>query len=441
MKIRKIMLKKVWLSMFIFLCIFAPPILPINILFVLSSISLLFLLVWRSQNILFSGSIYSFIKSLIVFLVYVLLIMLLNMLYENVEILANNRVIVLYQLIILIPLQLINISYILEYSRRNNFSNYTLINLIISAGILQAVIALISFLLPNIRTLLLDVMSANTGKGRLYNNDEFISYRGYGFAETLLDTFGYGMGLIAGYCVIIGKEEKYKYYFYCIPILFAIMINSRTGLLIFILSLLPMVINSFKPKKIIRINVRKSINGLFMIVLFCLIGYIFLQFADNNSKTFNWILSGFRSISDFFTHQDSGYSLGSMRNSLLDDRFWQLPSSFINLLFGSGHSIFGMYNVLGIKSDVGYVNYIWISGVLGLVWICSLFLSMFFKAFLNCNNITFRYIVLFNIISFFVMMIKGNIIGYNAGTFITLLITFMILFHKDRQDMERINYD
>lgn len=109
----------------------------------------------------------------------------------------------------------------------------TILRCFINAGMIEFIFVIISYLSPEIRNVLLSFMGKNTGLSSLYTNySDFLSYRGYGFALELLDTFGFGTGILAGIAYIYRKVDK-KSYIVVACTLLANLLNSRTGLIVF----------------------------------------------------------------------------------------------------------------------------------------------------------------------------------------------------------------
>ena len=111
-----------------------------------------------------------------------------------------------------------------------------------------------------------------------------------------------------------------------------------------------------------------------------------------------------------------------MKNSMFSKDFWTLPDSFCGKLLGTGHSCFGTYRINGVASDVGYVNYIWIMGIAGTLVLLIFIACLFIHKIKNRKDKYEKIDLIFLMTSFFVMFIKGNIITYSAGTFITILL-------------------
>ena len=404
--------KNILMSVFVFLAIFAPPIVKFNVIYILFGISALYLLKKSERKIVVRDSLFAAL--FFALSVYLIIVVLINELITP-NIFIQNRIVVLYQFFILMPFQVVVAKFIWSINREEKALDW-IIDLIIYACLIEGVLVLVAFLFPAARSFFLDVMVMNGGNARIYASEEYLAYRAYGFADTLLDTFGYGMGLTAGIC-ILRNNKTYMSFISLLLCLFSSVLNSRTGILIFIIAIGIKLLWYMK-------NHRASfkIRYLFVVILLVAISYLAVDKELISTQSINWIIGGFSSVFNFITHKNTGYVLGSMKNSLFSKSFWELPPSIIERFFGTGHSCFGTYRINGYASDVGYVNYIWIIGYIGLGLLLVLLLHLFIKKYKQTNEEDKKYIIIFLMISFFVMFVKGNIITYSAGTFITILL-------------------
>ena len=106
-------------------------------------------------------------------------------------------------------------------------------SLLVKAGVAQGFCAVLAFLIPPIRQLF--VMF---GDQELFTNDYFLETRGYGFSMTLIDTFGYGMGLIGGYILLFkwSNMKKWEMITALLLIMFTVAVNARTGILVLLIA-------------------------------------------------------------------------------------------------------------------------------------------------------------------------------------------------------------
>ena len=151
-------LKKLFLIMYIFLILYAPPIIKnVNTLLIVFIFTLLVLIFkYRSKVICILKS--PDIKKIgILFAMYFgwyAISIILNFLFYK-EIYIENIIMNLYSMGLVIPISLVCVLFLLIYSQENNFKFNTLLKYTIYAGTIQGIICLLSFLFPPIKEFLL----------------------------------------------------------------------------------------------------------------------------------------------------------------------------------------------------------------------------------------------------------------------------------------------
>lgn len=416
------------LVVYLFLVIFSPPIIPnLNIIIpvtVYSLISLTFNYKHTLLKVLKNSIIIQFIKIYILCYGTTFFLMYMNIVI-NKELFINNFATNIYRMFILTGALLVCIIYFLVRAEALGYKFNDVIRIFVYSFLLQVGIALLAFFIPSVKSFLLTVMENNTGSDVFYREGLFsygYTYRYNGFAGTLLDTFGYGMGLAASVIAVIGFYKSKKYLLWALLLLIPSVLNSRTGLLIAAIGfVIAFIFSLFKstPQKVL-----KQLGGFLVILL--VVGVIFYITAINSPSTVGWILDGFESIFDFLTGQE--VRAFSTADKLFSDDFWALPETARGLLFGEGFRLYGMSEILGIASDVGYINHIWLAGVIGMVLMYIPFLYLFVSISLSKKYPFSNAIAAVLTISYFVMLIKGDIIGYNVGMFVNIFMAFTLTY-------------
>ena len=435
LKIRKIT-EKIILILYIFCAIFAPPFFSFNLLYILSLISSIYLLLKNKKLFTKKYRVNKNILAIIFLFFYLGMVLVVSLIFGNRDLLIN-KIVVIYQWYVLIPMQIITCFGIQKYAQRNRINNIQLLNFCLYAGILQGIIVCFSFFVPEVREFFLNTMLKHGAKTRIYANQFMMSYRGYGFAATLLDTFGYGMGLISG-ILFLSRKKKYVIFkiIGCLLCLFGTALNARTGLLIFLVVIPSIILDWFFRKKI---NIKDIKKIIYITISFCILIFLSLKTNIKESITFSWIKGGFLSVFNFLFRIDASYQLGSMKNSLFNKGFWQFPDNLFNFLFGTGHSVYGTKDIIGVGSDSGYVNCIWIIGIIGTVILFYIILKFSCKKYTEWGQ-EYKIIVIFITLSFFIMFIKGNVVTYNSGTFVSLFI-FLLDLKNNKLNIKRKKYE
>ncbi len=408
---------------FIFLFIFAPPIVPkINFVIVLFGYALYKLVTKHRKKVMHvisrsGGSLY--IKLMFFSWIYLLVIMFFGYLFDAVNI--SNYLTTWYRFFMIFPIVFVCIFYIIIVSESLGYRYTELLRAIIYAGLLQALITVLMLIFSPFREVLLKIAYINTGD-ELTQNLWHLQRRYYAFSHSMLDTFGFGTGLIASVSFMYALiTKKSRYFVFSIILLVVPLFNSRTGLVVFLIGMflsIFLLLRQPNVRGITRVIIVAS--GLSIILYF---SYDFL--LENFSTTIAWAESG---ISDFFAFFTGGSGDDSV-SVITSSEKWFLPDSFW-IFTGTGHNVFEAQGYA--HSDVGYVNDIWLAGIVGSIFIYLPITVLFLKALLIADK-SQKILLLFLIISFYVANVKTIILNYNVGTSCILLIVLFMIYEKRKK--------
>ena len=115
-------------------------------------------------------------------------------------------------------------------------------------------------------------------------------------------------------------------------------------------------------------------------------------------------------------------------SNLMRKSYWILPTKVTNVLFGTGHSVYQIKNYT--HSDVGYINMIWLSGIIGSAWLYGSFIALALNVKKCSINTLQKNISIFCIFAFLLFEAKGIGIAINTGIPIIMLIYYAILFEN-----------
>ena len=415
------------LIIYLFLLLFLPPIVKnVNLLIFLSFISFLILVIKyydESLQIIKSKHVSKVIKYLLLYYFWYFFILLINGLMTK-NFYWYNYFITFYSMILVFPLIFICILCIVIYCKKNDLSFDDIVKCIIYAGLIQSAFTLLSFIFPWFKTFLINIMYNNTGE-ILYKNSYSLRRRFFGFANNLLDSFGYGTGIIA-ILPLFYSIKNGKKWLYTMPFLLLVpTLNSRTGLVVFGIGFIFWIIYCIK-EKIIQKYLKLIMYLVSSVFLVFSIVYIFYP------TTIGWILNDFLS----FFHITSGTA-----GVLFSKSFMTLPSNFFNLIFGAGYTVAaygGIVDKIGFGSDVGYINEIWKTGLIGVVFLSYLFIKMLNKVKQKLPK-EYKYFTLFLIISTFVVNIKFYVFTCNSGMTIIILLYLFTIYNLSIKPKNVIN--
>lgn len=415
--------KELPIIIYIFLLLFAPPIIKhLNILlicFVFSFLAILFKYRSEVKEILVYKNIKKILKLLVFYYLWYLFTIFFNFIFTR-QLYVYNYFINTYSICLVFPILFICCLHIILYCNKNQIPLKKIIEYIIISGLIQSGISILSFLVPSVKSFLLEIMYNNTGE-KLYVNSYHTIRRFYGFANNMLDSFGYGTGLLA-LIPLFYSFKNGKKWLISVPFLLIVpCLNSRTGLVIFFIGFFVWFI--FLIKNNYLKNYKKNLILFFVTILVLL--FIIYQIKP---IVLQWIIDDF---SSFFTDKKG------TADTLLSQHFWKLPN-FFNCIFGTGYNVAafgGMRNVLGFDSDVGYINEIWKTGIIGLIIIMYFFINLV-KILMNDLEKENKFLIISIFITTLVANIKFYVFSYNPGICILILISFVFLLKQRSEDQK-----
>ncbi len=415
---------------YLFFYMFAPPLIPkVNMIFFVAAFSL-FMLMTKYRNsiksVLYKSKIISFSVMIFCAFIYIGLIMSIGVFLDPVN--PINYIKSGYRFFLLVPVTLICIVYVILRAKELEYGLKEVSKALILAGLIQTLFSVSMALIPQFREFLLNIMYMNTGDS-LSQNLWHIQRRYYAFSQNVLDTFGYGTGILAILPLFYGFYIKRYVYCLLTPILLIVpLLNSRTGLVIAFIGILCFLLYTIFKTSFVQLLKMSIITFFLALISIQAINY----FSKILPTTMYWVNSGINDAIGFFKGEkgtDSVSIITSQNN-------WLLPDSYF-IFFGTGHNV---YEAKGYShSDVGYVNDIWLSGILGFTFLYSSMVFLFLTAFFKRNVFLIRTLVVFLALSFFVTNIKTIILSYNVGTSIVLLLLFFIIYESNINNSDGVN--
>ncbi len=395
------------LILYTFCFLFAPPIIPkINFVIILAIYSFFVIIFKYSNKLKEFIKIYEtkkLIKILLIYIIIYILSIICNYIFTK-QFYLGNYIICSYSLFLCFPITFVCSLYIIFKAEEFKYDTKQIIMLFVKAGIIQAILALTALLFQPIKAIFIYIMYLNTEQ-ELLLSDWLTSRRFYGFSNSMLDLFGLGTGIIATLPLFCSTKKGNKYIL-LIPILLLVpILNSRTGIVIFFIGIFLWMVQFIKNNSIKRVIFYFAIINIifFFIVFIC---YIF------SPDTIDWII---RDFSSFIVPN------GGTASTLFSRQFWTIPD-IQNLLIGTSHNIFEYANfaeVSGPHSDVGYINELWKTGIIGSFLIYYAFYYMLKQVYNNKNKL----LSIFLGLSIAVFLLKGSIITYNTGCAIIVTLS------------------
>lgn len=421
---------KIWLLFYTFCAVFQPPFLPINFIYLLGIVTIFLLRKEGKKMILYiakESNILPFAHFIIKLTIYFVFINIIDILFIESADLFVTRIRCFNQLFVLSLFQCLFVVYLIIQFEKRNFQFKDIIVLLVEVGVIQGLCALVAFYVPVVRDIFMMF-----GDRSLYDNAFFLERRGYGFSMTLIDTFGYGIGLIVGYLVIL-KWEGYKILklFSFGLMMFTILINARTGVVVTIIAF---AIKLLVDKKMSKTIVYILIFSIVLYFLKELLPILLDMGVHSENPTIVWICSDFQELY-YILFELETLNSQDITNVTFLSNFVKLPSNSFEFLLGSGHYVYDTGKELGFRTDIGYYNMFWEFGILGSTVILIYFFKLIGKPFFIALSIEQKKIAVFNIVCYGFLLLKAILLGFNPGVFINYLITFSLYYYirKERK--------
>lgn len=308
---------------------------------------------------------------------------------------------------------------IVMFTQKNDLGKEDFFKILCLVGNIQGVFAIISLVSSPFHSWVLNNYIKYGFDADRYTS--LANYRLYGLAFHLTNYAPMICAMLIIVCLIY-SHHNIKYLLY-IPLMFVfVLLNSRTSLMFTIIGCLFAVI-------VTNYNANHVIRNIALTLAIGLLGIFVITTVLNNSGDWyaGWIRAGFDSIFAFL-HGDSSQGYFSYVSS---SEVWQLPESFVHMMFGYGQST--LYLNCGFSSDIGFINYIWQGGLIYLV----LVIITVFHLLQPLKLIGKKSVWDVGVISFFVLNIKDTLFSVNEYMcFLMLVSLFFFAEQKNVRDVE-----
>lgn len=408
-----ISITKIKLTIYLFIFIFAPPVIPrISIIHFLTVYSLIELVLKRRntvKSIMRSKTFREYYLLFSLCLSYLFFRMAVSYIFAPVNL--SNYLVTVYKFFMVYFEIMICCLYLITYMIKKELKFKDLLICIIHAGLIQMLFAVMMALSPDIKYKLVSLMMRNNGSD--ISDIVYWEYnrRYFAFSDCMVDMLGWGLGIITGLPLFLERGRNSRGYLIFVPLLAVLtVINSTTGLVIFVIMLFVAVMKAMR-----KVSIKKAavcIGILFAAVLAVWLMKVFVPYS------YNWTLNEVKSILHV---GETGIS--SFKNVISADRRF-LPESLFEMVFGTGHTVYGAEGFS--HSDLGYVNNIWLGGLLGTLCLYGTFAWLFVKSL----RVHHSFLIVAVAFAFFAFEIKGVGICYNPGMALTMLIVWSNIFLK-----------
>lgn len=388
----------------LFIIIYNPPVFFINFMHFVGLISILSLLFKDGNKFIIRFDTKKNVFKLYCIFIFVFFYLIIQVSLNN----SSYTVIAfpIYFIIDIIPFALLMKRHMIE----KKLSTDDLVDLLYVISLIQSIIAIVCYIIPSFHRLIIKLYLAY-GYDSTYAADA--RYRNFGYAGGLTFSTAIFQTVISILLFMDYKKKGVRYILYSLFILFSAFINARTSLIAFAVGIVVAFFSS-------KISINKKIKKICItLIVLMLCNFIILPFFyRSESETFLWILKGYREIMGFLSNDnmsDSYFVYVTNRNK------WPIPPTLMGKIFGKGHMTMGGMTKYGISSDVGYINDLWLGGILYMIVVYIMFYTMMMKLYKK-SNITISSCGLILIIIMPIMNIKGPIFGMNDITNLIVIL-------------------
>lgn len=234
------------------------------------------------------------------------------------------------------------------------------------------------------------------------NNQFILKSRLFGFSNDYTFATPIFHGLIAGLALVFGVINDKKALFYMPFIFVLIILNGRTGLLLFAIPFVLLLIYLlFQKDRLKQLLIAVIATGLSLAVSFSFVSL-------TSRSTYNHAIQGVtETVKTIETKEAEG-----TYDHLLTEMFF-IPKTAKGIIFGEGHRVYGKWADkfdMEKSSDMGYVNDMFMGG---LVYVSILYGSYLYYVYLvyNENNSRIYLVIILSLVGVLAAAnIKGEIL-------------------------------
>lgn len=325
-----------------FIILYQPPIFSFNTIHLVGLFSVVGLIL-LNRNLIFEKKIFSMITFFIFLFIY-LLVFSCGINGGSI----SNVAFPIYFLIDIIPFGFL----LKQHLTKEKYGTNVILDYVVVASLIQAFTAITAFVFPSVQKFF---MNRIIEYGYSSNLENLASMRMYGFSPFL--TFGTPVvqSFLSAFVIFGRRGNKLSNLLMGLLLFFSAIINARISIFVFLVGVLSYLIGKTSNRK------EKTKNIIILTVgVLSFLGVFIPIIGKNSPMTYQWLVDGLDEIKVFFNPGSaSNYSYYTY---FTKDSTYVLPSSIFNFMFGKGSYIMTTNN-LGVRSDIGFINDIWLGGI------------------------------------------------------------------------------
>ena len=354
-----------------------------------------------------------YINSYIIFGLLAILFFVFRALFARVSFSDLTHLRIVQSLSVLFSL--LSFYYLERYLDHHSFTAIDKTQLLLNVCLIQFVFVLIMVLSPQFRMAVLERFYLKPN----VNYSFTIAKRVYGLMSNYTFAGSVFHGIMAFMALYLGSFANRKFFAYVPVILLIVFLNSRIGLIVFIVA----TVFYFLYNLIFKNTLNRTLRITLIVSLILLVAFSLLPVIWPN--TFNFFVNGFL---DLFNYAATGVA-SNERISDIDLLANQLKTDFNyqTLLLGNGYRIQNSGDIpaglifKGLYSDIGFLNDMYMGGIIYMSLLYYPFIEMLIKTSFKDVELKWIFLVVAFLSNFKGEVFRAPII---IGTIIYLTISF-----------------
>lgn len=295
---------------------------------------------------------------------------------------------------------------------------------IINVALIQGIIAISMIFIPAFRNVAYNIFYKQStdiniyiSASRLYG----ICDGNYTYSFQILHSI---LALFTFYFAYFYKEKKY--YLYAVIIFLVTVLNGRTGIIIFLIGLvLLLVYIIIKEQKIL-----KAVQIVIATLTLGIIAYmIIIKFLPNTTTL---IMHAINDVISFANENDDTTEVYALVNGIF------LPPGIVNKIFGTGYRVYAKYGYnfgFNQSSDIGFVNDFFMGGIFYIILVYYSYLQLIFIIRRDKTENDFEKIMAVTVlISVIISNIKGEVFRSQMQIATILFLLIFMLFKEKKNE-------
>ncbi len=311
-----------------------------------------------------------------------------------------------------------------------NYSKEKKYKFIIDLALFQSIIAISMIFFPSLKNVALNMFYKGNNDYNIYISN----WRLYGFCDgNYTYSFQIMSSLLAVFTFNYAIKYKEKKYFLASLMIFSTsFLNGRTGILIYLICVLYLIIMDLLIKGKIISFIKISLICTFSLYI---LYYLILKYLPGTLSLLN---HAFYDIIAFFNGDKTSTETGYLLNMI------NLPRGFLNYIFGAGYRIYGHAGInygYELSSDIGFINDLFMTGVFSVLFLYNSVFIFIKKIKMNSKKNIFENSMCNLIIMYFIIAnTKGEFFRSQIMISSVLLILIFMFMEVYKNEKNFYNY-